>query len=510
MHRTLKTTSAACMKRNYKCTFPITKRTRSNYSFQPVNKNVTNTFISELRAVLPPEKISLHESTRIHHGTSLTYHKPMPPDVVLFPRFTQDVSKIVSICYKHRVPIIPYGAGTALEGHFDALYGGVSLDLTEMNNIVHFYPDDMNVTVEAGVTREALNAYVKENGLFFPIDPGANATIGGMASTRASGTNAVKFGTMKDNILNLTCVLPDEKGTVIKTNRRAKKSSAGYDLTSMMIGSEGTLAVITEITLKLYGIPESIIAAVCSFPDMNSAAQCVSICIQMGVPLARIELMDQNCIKAVNKYSNMNLDDSKPMLLFEFYGSREGIREQVDLVKQIAQEDFHASDFIFKQKEEERQMLWKARHMAYIASLNLRPGYKGFITDVCVPISRLAECIVATQEDVNKTGLVYTVVGHVGDGNFHVILVLDENNPEEMRKAHEVNEKLVKRAIDLDGTCTGEHGVGHGKMDCMLYEHGPDAVELMRSIKRAIDPLNIMNPGKVIPHEDVVRKYGKL
>lgn len=431
----------------------------------------------------------------------------MPPDVVVYPRSTRDVSAIVSLCHRNKVPVIAYGAGTALEGHFDAMDGGLCLDMSEMRSVVQFLPEDMNITVEAGMTREALNEYVRESGLFFPIDPGANATIGGMASTRASGTNAVRYGTMKENIVNLTCVLPDETGTVIRTNRRAKKSSAGYDLTSLMVGSEGTLGIITEITLKLYGVPECITAAVCSFPDLNSAALCVSTCIQLGVSLSRIELMDEHAIRAVNQYSKLTLDDSKPMLLFEFVGSEQGVQEQVDMVREIAQDEYGASDFVFKKKEEERQILWRARHMAYLASLNLKPGYKGMITDVCVPISKLAECIVATKEDVDASGLLYTVIGHVGDGNFHVVLVLDEHDEEQMRKAHEINDKLVKRAISMDGTCTGEHGVGHGKMDYLLMEHGPDSVELMRTIKKAVDPLNIMNPGKIMASVEDVKRF---
>jgi D-lactate dehydrogenase (cytochrome) len=478
------------------------------YTSKIVNGNVNETFLSNLKTIFPKhEQVSIAESVRLHHGTSLTHHKPMPPDVVVFPHSTEEVSKIVSLCVKHQVPVIPFGAGTALEGHFDALTGGLSMDLSEMKGVVQFYPEDMNITVQAGITREELNEHIRNDGLFFPIDPGANATIGGMASTRASGTNAVRYGTMKENIVNVTCVVPDENGSIIKTNQRAKKSSAGYDLTSLMIGSEGTLGVITEVTVKLYGVPESIIAAVCNFPDLNSAALCVSTCIQMGIPLSRIELLDENCVRAVNKYSHLSLDDSKPMLLFEFNGSPDGVREQVDLVQQVAQGEYGASDFKFSEKEEDRQALWKARHHAYFASLALRPGSKMLITDVCVPISRLAECIVETKQDVEASGILYTVVGHVGDGNFHTMILLDENNPQEIQKAHDINERLVNRAIRMDGTCTGEHGIGHGKMHSMLMEHGPDAVELMRVVKKAIDPLNIMNPYKILPSPEQVAEY---
>jgi D-lactate dehydrogenase (cytochrome) len=411
---------------------------------------------------------------------------------VAFARSAEEVAAVVRICAKHRVPVIPFGAGTSLEGHVAAVRGGVSLDLTGMNRVVAVHPEDLDCVVETGVTRKQLNAHLRDQGLFFPIDPGADATIGGMAATRASGTNAVRYGTMRENVLGLTVVLAD--GRVIRTGGRARKSSAGYDLTRLFVGSEGTLGVITEVTLKLYGIPEATSAAVCAFSSVDAAVDAVIETIQTGIPVARIELLDEDQMRGCIAYSKLEGMRVAPTLFYEFHGTEAGVREQAGLAQGIA-EGHGGSGFAWATRPEDRNRLWQARHDAYYAALSLRPGAKGWATDVCVPISALAECVRATQADLREAGLLAPIVGHVGDGNFHLLMLVDPDQPEEMRKAEAVNKRLVRRAIAMEGTCTGEHGVGYGKIDSVAEEHG-EAVTVMATLKRALDPLDIMNPGR--------------
>ena len=454
----------------------------------PVNDDL----IEALRGIVGP-RLSTSAAVCEQHGRDESYHAPHPPDVVVFAESTAEVAGIVKACARRRVPVIPFGAGTSLEGHVAALYGGVCIDLGGMDRVVAVNPEDMDATVQAGVTRTQLNTYLRDTGLFFPIDPGAEASIGGMAATRASGTNAVRYGTMRENVLALTVVLAD--GRVIRTSRRARKSAAGYDLTRLFVGSEGTLGVITEITLRLYGIPEAVSAAVCAFPTVADAVDTVILTIQSGVPVARIELLDSRQMEAVNRYSKLDYAVA-PTLFFEFHGTERGVAEQAETVQAIAA-DLGGENFAWATRPEDRDKLWKARHDAYYASVALRPGCRGWATDVCVPISRLAECITETTADLEKSPLTATIVGHVGDGNFHVILVIDPDNREEIAEAERFNERLVMRALAMDGTCTGEHGIGHGKMDFLIAEHG-EAVGVMRTIKRALDPDNIMNPGKIV------------
>jgi len=453
---------------------------------------VNDDLLQALRAVVG-DRVSTSAAVREQHGKDESYHLPHPPDAVVFAETTDEISAVVKICAGRGVPVVPFGAGTSLEGHVAALNGGVCIDVARMNAILAVNAGDMDVTVEAGVTRKQLNEHLRDSGLFFPIDPGADASLGGMAATRASGTNAVRYGTMRENVLALTVVLAD--GRVIRTSRRARKSSAGYDLTRLFVGSEGTLGVIAELTLKLYGIPEAISAAVCPFPDLKSAVESVIATIQSGVPVARIELLDEVQMDAINRYSKFDYP-VRPTLFFEFHGSAQGVVEQVETVKAIAA-DFDAGDFRWATKPEDRNRLWQARHDAYYACLALRPGAKGLATDVCVPISRLAECILETRRDIDASGLTAPIVGHVGDGNFHVVVVMDRDDPAEVAKCKAFNERLVMRAIAMDGTCTGEHGVGYGKIDFLTAEHG-EAVGVMRAIKMALDPENIMNPGKIV------------
>ena len=428
------------------------------------------------------------------HGKDESWHFPAAPDVVCFARSTEEVSDIVKICAAHKVPIIPFGAGTSLEGHVNAVEGGVSVDLNEMNDILRVSPEDLDCTVQPGVRRKQLNEYLRDTGLFFPVDPGADASIGGMASTRASGTNAVRYGTMRENILSLKVVLPD--GRIISTGHRAKKSAAGYDLTKLYIGSEGTLGIITEVTLKLYGIPEAISAATVSFPDIDGAVQSVILTIQSGIPVARIELLDDIQVDAVNKYSNLDLP-VRPTLFLEFHGSTAYVKEQAEQVKDICA-DFGAEGFQWTTQAEDRTKLWEARHNAAYAAMALRDGAEIWATDVCVPISRLADCIRETKKDLAGSFLIAPLVGHVGDGNFHLSFVIKKENPEELVEAERLNGRLIDRALAMDGTCTGEHGVGLGKKKYMYREHG-EAVDVMATLKRALDPDNIMNPGKIIP-----------
>ena len=440
------------------------------------------------------EKCHTGESMREQHGHTTTWIKNQMPDAVVFPQSTQEVAEIVKTCAAHKVPVIGFGTGTSLEGHVNAPAGGICVDLMEMNQIVAVHAEDLDCVVQPGVTREQLNTYLRDQGLFFPIDPGANASLGGMVATRASGTNAVRYGTMKDNVVCLEVVTP--QGEIIRTGTRAKKSSAGYDLTRLMVGSEGTLGLITEITLKLQGIPEAMSSARVSFGSLDAACQAVMMTIQYGIPVARIELLDTLSVKAVNAYSKLTLPEA-PLLLLEFHGSENSVAEQAELFGGIA-EEFGGTGFEWTSSAEERNKLWQARHDAYWAGVALRPGAKGISTDVCVPISRLAECVSAAQARLDELGFIAPIVGHVGDGNFHCLPLVDVENPEELAKADEFIGWLNDLAISMGGTCTGEHGIGQGKRPYLVKELG-GAVDMMAAIKRAIDPDNIMNPGKILP-----------
>jgi D-lactate dehydrogenase (cytochrome) len=431
---------------------------------------------------------------REHHGRDESSYDPMLPDAVVFAHSTAEVAKAVALCNHYHFPVIAYGTGTSLEGHILALQGGLSIDVSQMNQVVALNAEDLTVTVQPGVTRKQLNVEIKDTGLFFPIDPGADASIGGMAATRASGTNAVRYGTMRENVLGLTVVTA--QGKIVKTGTRAKKSSAGYDLTRLFVGSEGTLGIITEITLKIYPQPEAISAAVCSFTTIANAVDTVIQAIQIGVPLARVEFVDENGVRALNRHDKLTLPE-KPLLLFEFHGSEQGVKEQAELVQQIADEH-GAIGFEWATRPEDRTRLWQARHNAYFALLQLRPGSRAISTDCCVPISRLTECLLETKADCDRENLIYGIVGHVGDGNFHVQMLVDPTDPTDIARAESVNERMVHRAIAMDGTCTGEHGIGLHKLDFLVHEAGEEAVDLMRTIKHALDPNNIFNPGKVI------------
>jgi D-lactate dehydrogenase (cytochrome) len=448
--------------------------------------------LASLRQLLG-DRLSTSAAVCEQHGKDESYHAPHAPDAVAFARTTDEVAAIVSRCACYKTPVIAFGTGTSLEGHVAALKGGVSIDLSQMNRILRVGAEDLDATVEAGVTRKQLNENLRDTGLFFPIDPGADASLGGMAATRASGTNAVRYGTMRENVLSLTVVLAD--GRVIRTSRRARKSAAGYDLTRLFVGSEGTLGVITEVTVRLYGIPEAISAAVCAFPSIAAAVDTVILTIQSGVPVARIELLDEAQIDAINKYSKLD-HRVAPTLFFEFHGTPAGVDEQVENVKSIAAEH-GGDDFRWATTPEARSKLWQARHDAYYAALALRPGSKGWPTDVCVPISRLAECIAETKRDLAQSTIPSALAGHVGDGNFHLIFMIDPQCPEEIAEASRLNDRMVNRALEMEGTCTGEHGIGYGKMDFLATEHG-EAISVMRSIKQALDPDDIMNPGKIV------------
>ena len=439
------------------------------------------------------DRVTTTEAIREQHGRDESFHPSVPPDAVVFARSTDEVARVVTACAARSVPIIPFGTGTSLEGHVAALKGGVCIDVSEMNAVLAVNAEDLDCRVQPGVTRKQLNEYLRDTGLFFPIDPGADASLGGMTATRASGTNAVRYGTMRENVLSLEVVMAD--GRVIRTARRSKKSAAGYDLTRLFIGSEGTLGVITEVTVKLYGIPEAISSAVCAFPTMENAVNTVIETIQSGIPVARIELLDDVQMDACNRYSGLDYP-CQPTLFFEFHGTDNGVVEQVEQVQAIAAE-YGASAFKWASKAEERSKLWQARHDAYYAGIALRPGAKGIATDVCVPISRLAQCILETQTDIAESGLTAPIVGHVGDGNFHLVIVVNPDDADEMARADDLNNRLVMRALAMDGTCTGEHGVGYGKIGFLEAEHG-EALSVMRDIKRALDPGNIMNPGKII------------
>ena len=440
-------------------------------------------------------RFSCGDSTRLQHGRDESIHEPALPDAVVMAESTEEVALVVELCARHGVPVIPYGVGSSVEGHVLAPSGGISLDLSGMNRIVAIHADDGDAVVEAGVTRKQLNDALKGTGLFFPIDPGADATLGGMAATRASGTNAVRYGTMRDNVLATTTVLAD--GRVMKTGGRARKSSAGYDLTRLLVGSEGTLGIMTELTVKLYPIPEAVSAAVCTFPSIDAAVRVVIHTIQMGVPVARIELLDALSLKAINLFSRTTLAEA-PTLFFEFHGSPAGVAEQAETVQGIAGE-LGGADFAWATRPEDRSRLWQARHDAYFACLQLKPGCRCFPTDVCVPISRLAECIAATNEDIAQIRIPIALFGHVGDGNFHLVVLVDRDDPQDMAEAAWISERVVERAIAMEGTCTGEHGIGLGKRKYLVPEHGAVAVDAMRALKTALDPHNLLNPGKILP-----------
>jgi len=440
------------------------------------------------------QRFTTAAAAREHHGRDESPYAPMPPDAVVYAESTEDVVFVVLQAARHRVPVIAYGVGSSIEGHLLALHGGISIDLSRMTAVLAVNPEDLTVTAQAGITRKQLNAAIKDSGLFFPIDPGADATIGGMAATRASGTNAVRYGTMRENVLALTVVTAE--GKVIRTARRAKKSSAGYDLTRLFVGSEGTLGIITEVTLKLYPQPEAISAATCSFPSVDAAVQTTIATIQLGVPIARCELLDALTVKAVNARDKLGLPEL-PLLLFEFHGSPASVEEQAKTVEAIAAEH-GATDFQWATRPEHRTRLWEARHNAYFACLQLKPGCRSFTTDVCVPISRLADCINATIADTEASFLPAPILGHVGDGNFHCAILANAEDPREVEEAERLNTRIVERALAMDGTCTGEHGVGIHKMGFLREEHGDDVLELMARVKRAFDPLNILNPGKIV------------
>jgi D-lactate dehydrogenase (cytochrome) len=437
------------------------------------------------------DRLSTAPAVRAHHGKDQTWSIGASPDAVAFVQSTQEVQALVRICAAEKVPVIAFGAGTSLEGHFTAPKGGISIDLSGMNEVLEVNPEDQDVRVQAGVTRKQLNAHVRDLGLMFPIDPGADASIGGMTATRASGTNAVRYGTMRENVMGLTVVLAD--GRIIKTGTRARKSSAGYDLTRLLVGSEGTLGIITEVQLKLHGIPESIKAGTCAMPSVEACCNVAIATIQMGIPIARIELVDDEHIKAINAYSKLNLPVANTLFV-EFHGTEASVAEQAARFQEIAEGE-GARTFGWATREEDRARLWQARHDVFWATKSLMPGKETFSTDVCVPISRLAACVVETQKDLAAAGLYGPIVGHIGDGNFHVGLYCDRADADEVKRVKAAYGRMIERALAMGGTCTGEHGIGSGKRDYLGLEHG-EGVEVMRQIKRALDPDNIMNPGK--------------
>ncbi|MBW4961099.1 FAD-binding oxidoreductase [Sulfitobacter sp. CW3] len=464
---------------------------------QPTDLPRNETGISTVLGILKQqfaEQCQTGDAIREQHGHTTTWIRNQAPDAVIFARSTQDVSDVIKVCAAHKVPVIAFGTGTSLEGHVNAPAGGISIDLSQMDRVLEVNAGDLDCRVQPGVTREALNTHLRDQGLFFPIDPGANASLGGMTATRASGTNAVRYGTMKDNVIAVEAVMAD--GSVIRTGGRARKSSAGYDLTRLMVGSEGTLGIITEITLKLQGIPEAINSARCSFPTVEAACETVMSVIQFGLPVARIELLDAMVVKAVNGYSKLSLPET-PMLLLEFHGSDAGVAEQAETFSALAEEN-GGSDYQATSTVEERNKLWQARHDAYWAMLALRPGCKAVATDVCVPISRLADAVGAANAKADELGLIAPIVGHAGDGNFHASLLLDMDDAEEVARAEEYISWLSSLAISMEGTCTGEHGIGQGKRPYLVSELGA-AVDVMGTLKRALDPDNIMNPGKILP-----------
>lgn len=447
--------------------------------------------LAELAGLLG-ERFTTSLPIREAHGRDESWHPVIAPDAVVFAQSTEEVAAIVRICAAHNIPVIPFGTGTSLEGHISAPHGGVSLDMSGMNRILHVNAADLDVHLEAGVTRKALNVHLRDMGLFFPIDPGADASLGGMAATRASGTNAVRYGTMRENVLNLTAVMAD--GRIVRTARRARKSSAGYDLTRLLVGSEGTLGIITELTVRLYGIPEAISSGVVSFDKFESAIGAVIETIQSGIPMARIEFLDEVQVAACNRYSKLDLPET-PLLLVEFHGSDASVAEQATRFGEIAT-SYGGGAFQWATKAEDRTKLWEARHNALYATLALSPGKQGLITDVCVPISNLAEAVKGTKADLAKSSIIAPMLGHVGDGNFHLIMLVDPTNADEMAEAQAIHDRMVMRVLALDGTCTGEHGIGEGKIAFLEAEHG-EGIAVMRAIKQALDPQNIFNPGKI-------------
>jgi D-lactate dehydrogenase (cytochrome) len=450
--------------------------------------------VSELKVLLG-ERVATSHAVREHHGKDESYFPYALPDAVVFLRTTEEVRDVVNICRNHRVPMIPYGVGTSLEGHILAVHGGVCVDLSQMNKVLAVHETDLDAVVQAGVTRKQLNEHIKHTGLFFPVDPGADATLGGMAATRASGTNAVRYGTMRENVMSLKVVLAD--GRIIQTARRAKKSAAGYDLTRLLVGSEGTLGIITEVTVRLYPVQEAMSAAVCAFESVDGCTNTVIQTIQAGVPIARCDIVCEKTVGAINKYKKTSYRVA-PTVFFEFHGSAASVVEQAETVQAIAKEN-GGMDFIWATKAEERTALWDARHNAYFACLQLKPGSRAVSTDVCVPISRLAECVRETMEDVKDYINPVPLLGHIGDGNFHLMFLIDPDKPEETELAKKFNQRLIERALKMEGTCTGEHGIGLGKMGSMRMELGDDVMDLMRDIKKVFDPDNLMNPGKVVP-----------
>jgi len=453
---------------------------------------LASTLVSELRGIVG-DRVSTSRGVREHHGRDESYFPYAPPDAVVFPESTQEVSEIVKVCRRHGTPMIPFGVGTSLEGHVLAIHGGVCIDLSRMNRVLTVHEADLDAVVQAGTTRKQLNEHIRHTGLFFPVDPGADATLGGMAATRASGTNAVRYGTMRENVLALTVVLAD--GRVITTSRRSRKSAAGYELTRLFIGSEGTLGVITELTVRLYAVPEAISAAICSFPEMAGAVDTVIQTLQAGIPIARSEALCATTMKAINAHSG-TLYREQPTLFLEFHGTQAGVEEQAKLVQDIAREN-GGMDFEWTTKAEDRNRLWTARHQAYFACLQLRPGTRAVSTDVCVPISRLTECIVETSKDIARASMPIPLFGHVGDGNFHCEILIRPESESDLEEAKAFNERVVNRALAMEGTCTGEHGIGFGKMQSLRKELG-EAVDLMATLKQALDPQNLMNPGKVV------------
>ena len=462
----------------------------SAHLFQP--RAVPPAMLHELKTIFG-ERCSTAMAVRVQHGRDESPLDAPPPEVVVFCESTDDVVAVVALADQHAVPVIPYGAGSSLEGHLLAVQGGVSLDVSRMNKIISVRAEDLTVTVQAGVTRMQLNNEIRHTGLFFPIDPGADASLGGMSATRASGTNAVRYGTMRENVLGLTVVTA--QGKVIHTGTRARKSSAGYDLTRLMVGSEGTLGVITEVTLKLYPQPEAVSAATCTFPSIDAAVRTTIQIIQMGIPIARCELLDAHAVRAVNRHDKLTLTEA-PMLLMEFHGSAASVKEQAETVQDIASE-WGGEGFQWATTPEDRTKLWAARHRAYFAGLQLKPGCRSVTTDTCVPISHLAEAVTIASEEAEAAGITHYIVGHVGDGNFHIAYLIDPNIPAERDTAERLNSQLVERALKMDGTCSGEHGIGLHKMGFLVTEAGAGAVAMMRSVKQALDPKNIMNPGKI-------------
>ena len=462
---------------------------------QPLRRNSAGIAgaIAELEAAFG-NRVVTSQAVREQHANTTTWVAGEPPDAVVYPQSADDVQQIVRICARHRAPVIAFGTGTSFEGHVNAPYGGVSIDLKDMNRIIAIHPQDFDCVVEPGVTRKQLNDYLRDQGLFFPVDPGADASLGGMCSTRASGTTAVRYGTMKDNVLALKVVRPD--GELMTTSRRARKSSAGYDLTRLMVGAEGTLGIITELTLKLHGLPEATASAVCRFPSIQAACDAAITAIQTGIPIARVELLDEIQVKVCNTYSKLGLPE-EPTLFLEFHGTQASVTEQSERFGDIARE-YGAGSFEWSARPEDRTRLWQARHDIFWALRGYRAGAKVVVTDVCVPISRLAECVTETKRDAETSGIIAPVVGHVGDGNFHASVMVMMEDPEEVAAAKAFVDRVAERALAMEGTCTGEHGIGEGKKHLLEPEHGAAAIDVMRAIKRALDPDNIMNPGKIV------------